>query len=244
MAASVDVCTARLRQPRAECGDRWTRQPRHRRMVGCANALMRRATLLILLALIGVCPAMAIEEPGYEVVRKADGYELRRYAGYCVAETEVAGSQTDAGNAGFRILAKYIFGANQSQQSIAMTAPVLQAPSETIAMKAPVMQQPGATPGTYVVQFTMPSKYTLQTLPKPNDVRVRLRQQPDRLVAVRTYKGGWSLARYGEELAALRDAMRRDGLIAIGEPQWARYNSPFSLPFMRRNEIWLEIDMQ
>jgi len=187
---------------------------------------------------------MAIEEPGYDLVRKSDGYELRRYAGYCVAETEVAGSQTDAGNAGFRILAKYIFGANQSQQSIAMTAPVLQAQSETIAMTAPVTQQPGAAPGTYVVQFTMPSKYTLQTLPQPNDAQVRLRQLPDRLVAVRTYGGGWSLARYDTELAALLEAMQRDGLVAIGAPQWARYNSPFSLPFMRRNEIWLEIDLQ
>ena len=213
-------------------------------MVGDGSALMRRAILLFLLTLIGVCPAMAIEEPGYELVRKSDGYELRRYAGYCVAETEVAGSQTDAGNAGFRILAKYIFGANQSQQSIAMTAPVLQAQSETIAMTAPVTQQPGAAPGTYVVQFTMPSKYTLQTLPQPNDAQVRLRQLPDRLVAVRTYGGGWSLARYDTEFAALLEAMQRDGLVAIGAPQWARYNSPFSLPFMRRNEIWLEIDLQ
>ena len=213
-------------------------------MVGDGSVLMRRAILLFLLTLIGVCPAMAIEEPGYELVRKSDGYELRRYAGYCVAETEVAGSQTDAGNAGFRILAKYIFGANQSQQSIAMTAPVLQAQSETIAMTAPVTQQPGAAPGTYVVQFTMPSKYTLQTLPQPNDAQVRLRQLPDRLVAVRAYGGGWSLARYDTELAALLEAMQRDGLVAIGAPQWARYNSPFSLPFMRRNEIWLEIDLQ
>ncbi len=219
-------------------------EPRHRRMVGGGSALMRGAALLFLLALIGVCPAMAIEEPGYEVVRKADGYELRRYAGYCVAETEVAGSQSDAGNAGFRILAKYIFGANQSQQSIAMTAPVVQAQSETIEMTAPVTQQPGATPGTYIVQFAMPSKYSLQTLPKPNDGQVRLRQLPDRLVAVRAYGGGWSLARYDTELAALREAMQRDGLIAISAPQWARYNSPFSLPFMRRNEIWLEIDLQ
>ena len=105
-------------------------------------------------------------------------------------------------------------------------------------------QQPGATPGNYIVQFTMPSKYTLQTLPKPNDAQVRLRQLPDRLVAVRAYGGGWSLARYDTELAALREAMQRDGLVAISTPQWARYNSPISLPFMRRNEIWLEIDMQ
>jgi hypothetical protein len=91
------------------------------------------------------------------------------------------------------------------------------------------------------VQFTMPSKYTLATLPKPNDARVRLREVPDRVVAVRAYSGGWSLKRYEKELVALRAAMQRDGLAAVGEPQWARYNSPFSLPFMRRNEIWIEV---
>jgi hypothetical protein len=94
------------------------------------------------------------------------------------------------------------------------------------------------------VQFTMPSKYTLQTLPKPNAAEVRLRELPERLVAVRAYGGGWSLARYDEELAALRAALQRDGRVTTGAPQWARYNSPFSLPFMRRNEIWLEIDSQ
>jgi hypothetical protein len=200
-----------------------------------------RLTLFILLTLIAVRPAMAIEEPGHEVIRKADGFELRRYPGYCVAETEVTGSQADAGNAGFRILAKYIFGGNESQQSIAMTAPVVEARSETIAMTAPVTQQPGETPGNFIVQFTMPSKYTLATLPKPNDARVRLREVPDRVVAVRAYSGGWSLKRYEKELVALRAAMQRDGLAAAGEPQWARYNSPFSLPFMRRNEIWIEV---
>ena len=202
-----------------------------------------RALLLMLVTLIGV-PAMAIEEPGYDVIGTAAGYELRRYPGYCVAETEVTGSQADVGNAAFRILAKYIFGGNVTQQSIAMTAPVIQAQSETIAMTAPVIQQPGETAGSYVVQFTMPSKYTLDTLPKPNDARVRLREVRDRVIAARAYKGGWSLKRYDEELAALRTAIERDGLVAVGEPQWARYNSPFSLPFMRRNEIWLAIRPQ
>lgn len=184
---------------------------------------------------------MAIEEPSHEVIRKADGYELRRYPGYCVAETEVTDSQAGAGNAGFRILAKYIFGGNESQRSIAMTAPVIQAQSERIAMTAPVMQQPSETPGNYIVQFTMPSKYTLATLPKPNDARVRLREVRNRVVAVRAYGGGWSLTRYERELVTLREAIRRDELIEVGEPQWARYNSPFSLPFMRRNEIWIEV---
>ena len=63
-------------------------------------------------------------------------------------------------------------------------------------------------------------------------------------VGTGTDSGGWSLERYETELAALREAMQRDALVAVGEPRWARYNSPFSLPFMRRNEIWLEIGVQ
>jgi hypothetical protein len=201
-----------------------------------------RVALIIALGLIGIRPAMAIEEPAYEVIATADGYELRRYPGYCVAETEVTASQEDAGNAGFRILAKYIFGANQAQQSIAMTAPVLQAPAEKIAMTAPVIQQPSDVAGRYLVQFTMPAKYTLKTLPTPDDARVRLRAVPDTVVAVRRYGGGWSLKRYAQELEALRAAVARDGLVVHGEPRWARYNSPFSLPLWRRNEIWLTVE--
>ena len=177
------------------------------------DSVVVRVLLMMLFTLQGV-PAMAIEEPGFEVVGTREGYELRRYPGYCVAETEVTGTQADVGNAAFRILAKYIFGGNATQQSIAMTAPVIQAPSETIAMTAPVIQQSSETPGNYVVQFTMPSKYTLDTLPKPNDVRVRLREVRDRVIAARAYKGGWSLKRYEDELAALRAAMQRDGLVA------------------------------
>ncbi len=198
--------------------------------------------LVVVLSLFGARSAMAIDEPSYEVIRDADGYELRRYAGYCVAETEVVGQQADAGNAGFRILAKYIFGANEAKASIAMTAPVVQASSETIPMTAPVMQQRGSGADRYVVAFTMPAKYTLQTLPIPDDARVVLRAVESRVVAVRVYRGGWSLSRYENELELLRQAMTRDALVPIGAPQWARYNSPFSLPFLRRNEIWLQID--
>jgi hypothetical protein len=194
-----------------------------------------------MLTSIGAAPAMAIEEPSFEPVRKADGYDVRRYPGYCVAEVEVPGPPGQAGNAGFRILAKYIFGGNRTEQSIAMTAPVVQAPSQQIAMTAPVLQQPGEAADRYVVQFTMPARYTLATLPQPNDSRVRLREVTNRLVAVRRYGGGWSIARYEQELYALRRALERDGLVVVGEPQWARYNSPFSLPFVRRNEIWIEI---
>lgn len=217
-----------VERPRAGRG-RATRRPASLRIAG-----------LSLIFLLAASPAMAIEEPEFELVETRVDYELRRYPGFVVAEVEVTGTQVDAGNTAFSSLAGYIFGRNVSQESIAMTAPVIQAKSEKIAMTAPVIQQPKAA-GTWIVQFTMPAKYTLATLPRPTDPKVRLREVPGRLVAVREYRGGWSQGRYDEELAILRKALARDGLAAQGPPQWARYNSPFSLPLMRRNEIWIDV---
>jgi hypothetical protein len=184
--------------------------------------------------------AMAIEEPTYQVVASHPDYELRAYAPYIVAEVEVTGTQASAGNAGFRLLAAYIFGENRSRESIAMTAPVTTARSEKIAMTAPVIER-AAGAGKYVVQFTMPAGYTLASLPEPKDRRVQLREVAARRIAVRRYSGGWSVSRYQAELRALERALERDALTFRGEPLWARFNSPFSLPFLRRNEIWLEL---
>lgn len=183
---------------------------------------------------------MALEEPAYRVVAQRPDYEVRAVAAYRVAEVEVAGTLESAGSAGFRILAAYIFGENRARESIAMTAPVTTARSQRIAMTAPVLER-AAGAGAYLVQFTMPASYSLETLPEPKDRRVQLREVPARRVAVRRYRGGWAEQRYRSELRTLERALRRDGLAWLGEAHWARFNSPFSLPWLRRNEIWLEL---
>jgi hypothetical protein len=185
---------------------------------------------------------MAIEEPDYEVERTTEDYEIRHYPPLIVATTTVAASAAKAGNQAFPILAKYIFGDNRSRSSIEMTAPVTQTGAEKIAMTAPVTQQRGDAQGAQVVSFVMPARYTLATLPVPNDPRVRLEQIPARLIAVRRYRGTWSQDRFASELARLRTALERDGIGTVGEPVFARYNSPFSLPPLRRNEVWLMIE--
>ena len=111
---------------------------------------------------------MATEQPSYRVATKFDDFEIREYAPYVVAETEVSGTRESAGNAGFRILAAYIFGKNRGERKIAMTAPVAQAEGRKIAMTAPVAQAQGA-PGSFVVRFGMPARFTLATLPEPLD---------------------------------------------------------------------------
>ena len=183
---------------------------------------------------------MAIEEPAYAVESKADHYEIRAYGPVIVAETTVKSNFETAGSDAFRILSGYIFGANKSKIKIAMNAPVSQSgAAEKIEMTAPVNQTKSET--GFVVQFTMPKKYTLETLPIPNDQRVRLVQLAARRVAVYSYSGSWSESRYEEKLATFKEDLRRDRVVILGAPTFARFNSPFQLWFLRRNEIWFKL---
>jgi len=183
---------------------------------------------------------MAIEQPKHEVVKTYDDFEVREYPAYVVAETEVTGEQTEAGNEAFSRLAGYIFGNNGGAKKIAMTAPVTQAPGAKIAMTAPVTQtSTGAK--TWRVQFMMPAEYRLETLPEPKDARVQLKTVPARRVAALRYSGTWSQKNYDEHLAELSAAMKREGLEATGEPTWARYDPPFKPWFLRTNEILIEV---
>ena len=184
---------------------------------------------------------MAIEEPSYTVIAQKEKYEIRQYAKTLIAETTIADNFENAGNKGFRILAAYIFGGNKAKTKIAMTAPVSQTPqSEKIAMTAPVNQLKSG--GGYLVQFTMPAKYSMDSLPEPNDTRVKIREVPARKVAVFRYSGSWSESRYHEKLEEFLSLLKQDKLATKGEPVLARFNSPFQLWFLRRNEIWIETE--
>jgi hypothetical protein len=184
--------------------------------------------------------ANAIEEPKYIVVREYNGFEVREYAPYLVAEVLVPGPGEEAGNQGFRILAGYIFGNNRGERKISMTAPVAQSPAPAkIEMTAPVTQ--AATSGGYVVQFTMPSGYTLETLPEPLDPQVKLKEVAGGRFAVIRYSGTWSERNYTEHLEKLERGIEAAGLRTTGAPIYSRYNAPFVPWFMRRNEIWLKL---
>ena len=190
---------------------------------------------------LGAGQAMAIEEPGYTVIEQVDNFELRMYEPKIVAETLVEGDFSEVGNEGFRRLAGYIFGDNRKQQDIDMTAPVSQqSDSEKIAMTAPVSQE--TLDGKWRITFTMPAEYTMETLPMPLDDRVILKQEPAQLMAAIQYSGTWSRERYQEKEASLRAFMDAQGLRAVGEPVFARYNAPFTLWFLRRNEVLIPVE--
>lgn len=182
---------------------------------------------------------MAIEEPQYVVEAKKDLYEIRNYEATLVAETTIDASFEDAGNKAFRILADYIFGNNTTQTKIEMTAPVAQVKSEKIEMTAPVNLSKSEK--GFLVQFTMPAKYNLKNIPQPNDKRVHIREIGKRKIAVFSYSGSWSESRYQKKLAEFTAALAKDNVKTVGEPIFARFNSPFQLWFLRRNEIWLEL---
>jgi effector-binding domain-containing protein len=184
--------------------------------------------------------AMAIEEAPYKVVQTSGIFEVRDYEPHILAETLVDGTLEDAGNKAFRRLFNYISGANHTRSSIAMTAPVSQESSGLkISMTAPVSQQ--ASAGKWAVSFMMPASYTLATLPVPDDSSITLRQVPARRMAAVRYSGTWSEKNYLENKEKLETWIQENGFKISGEPVWARYNPPFTLWFLRRNEILIPV---
>ena len=199
------------------------------------------AVFVLTAMFVGGVDVMAIEEAKYTVVTREDNFEIRDYAPHVVAETVVEGDLEGAGNEAFSSLFQYIAGNNQRQDKVAMTAPVSQEPGgQKIDMTTPVGQQ--RLEEKWVVSFMMPASYTLETLPKPLDPKVTLRQVPARRLAAVRYSGFWSEEGYLRNRAALESWIEKKGLKAVGEPIWARYNSPFSLWFLRRNEVLIPIE--
>lgn len=210
---------------------------------------------LLSLACLYAGTIMATEEPRFTVTSKASHYEIRQYQPTLIAETEVDTEFAEAGQQGFKILGAYIFGNNKSTAKIAMTVPVAQkARSEKIAMTVPVTQTERSekiamaaplnqikSQHGFVVQFTMPANFTQESLPIPNDKRIKIRKIPARKLAVYSYSGSWSKAHYQTNLNKFMDELKKDGVSTTGKPVFARFNSPFQLWFLRRNEIWLEI---
>ena len=162
--------------------------------------------------------AIAIEEPVYQVEKawEAEQIEIRAYAPRIMA---VTGMNEDS-DSGFRVLAGYIFGGNAEEQKIAMTAPVQQ----TMA-------------GEKEMAFMMPAEYALKDLPQPEDQRVSFREAPAYTAAVIQFSGWASAEKADENWQQLKRFLIAEGIDITGEPTLNQYNPPWTLPFMRRNEI-------
>lgn len=192
-------------------------------------------------ALVGI--RTGTEEPMFvreAVLGSAGGeVEIRRYGPRIAAQTSVAASEEAARNAGFRRLANYIFGGNRRQTKIAMTAPVAQQ-SEKIAMTAPVAQSRGAD-GNSVIRFFMPSKWSMDLLPEPDDERVELVEVPAETYAVLRFTGDRSPEAVAAKTEQLLEALRGSDFHPTGDTMSWFYDPPWTLPFRRRNEVVVSV---
>jgi len=186
---------------------------------------------------------MAVETPEYEVVRHDGPFELRRYPGYLTANVRVSAADYGrAMNAGFNPLADYIFGNNHLSDRISMTAPVTagRACCQKIEMTAPVTAQ--QSEDEYVVSFTMPSDYSMDSLPRPNNAAVSIESVDPHLAAVARFGGYFSGSKAAKTQAELESWIGAQGLTAVGEPIVAQYDPPWKPGFARRNEIMIVVE--
>ena len=197
--------------------------------------LLRFTVFLIalLVYLIASVPAMSLEEPEYNIVKKTDVYEVRQYKKRTVAEV-IYGEE----DSGFRVLFDYISGANKGSKEVEMTIPVTQ--SKEIDMTVPVTQS--TTDGKMSMRFFLPMQYSKQNAPEPNDERVRIIDLPAEYFAVISYLGFASESNFEEHYTELKAALNKDGMVIKGPPIKATYNSPFTLPFLRRNEAMYPLE--
>ncbi len=195
--------------------------------------------------LLGGCSLFGVrtvEEAGYVVIDSSGDIELRDYAPMVVVETFVKADFDDAGNRAFGKLFAYISGENRAQQEIEMTAPVVASQDETgesIEMTAPVIADKGATGWRFA--FVLPARYTLDSAPLPLRDDVRLRALEPRRIAVLTYSGLRSERKFEHNTTRLNDWLAGKGLEALSGPSYAGYDPPWTLPFLRRNEVMITV---
>ena len=200
--------------------------------------------LIILIALLltgfSIGPIMSkVEIPKFRLLSTHDNIEIREYNAMLIAEVEIVGEREEAIGQGFKILADFIFGNNIDNNKIKMTAPVIQQPSKKIKMTAPVIQQPSDK--GWKVSFVMPSSYSIDTLPKPINNKIEIKQIPENKMVVITFNGKNEEKNISKHEAKLMDFITKNNLKCVKAPIYAFYNPPWTLPILRKNEIMFEI---
>ena len=167
-----------------------------------------------------------VDQAKYTVVESFGDIEIRDYPPMIIAEVEVSGERDTAANKGFRLLADYIFGNNKTQHKIAMTAPVIEESNEH----------------GWKIKFVMPSSYSIETLPNPNNNAVKLIPTESKHFVVIRFSGMITEKNLQKHLQKLITFVKAKNLKSISEPIYAFFNPPWTLPLLRRNEIMIEIN--
>ncbi|TVR99421.1 MAG: heme-binding protein [Rhodospirillales bacterium] len=200
-------------------------------------AVVMSAILLTGCSVFGV--RSGTEQASYTVIAHVDDKtEVRRYPPQLVAETSVTASDESSGrNQAFRVLFDYISGDNRAKTSVAMTAPVETAAApETIAMTVPV-ETTSQAGETWSMRFFLPAEYTWETVPEPTNPAVRIAELPERTIAVRRFSGSRRSENVARHASDLSHALEGSRWHAVGEPFTLFYDPPWTLPFLRRNEV-------
>ena len=209
------------------------------------NPVTTRLATVCATLLLGGCSLVGVrtvEEAGYAIVEASGDIEIRDYDPLVVVETFVEADFEDAGNRAFGKLFAYISGENRARQAIEMTAPVVASEDdggESIEMTAPVIADKAVTGWRFA--FVLPARFTIDSAPLPLRDDVRLRALESRRIAVLTYSGLRSESRFERNYARLNDWISAQGLEALSGPSYAGYDPPWTLPFLRRNEIMITV---
>ncbi|MEM1093169.1 MAG: heme-binding protein [Bacteroidota bacterium] len=164
----------------------------------------------------GVYVIYTTERPPHEVTQRlGSGVEVRQYA----EQTWISTAYTSDRGA-FPVLGSYIFGRNQEQETVAMTAPVITGEKMTFILPAGVTQENAPTPDGQPIEFTT---------------------VPPRKVAALAFSWWVPEDRVARKTAALLEVLREAGVETVGEPFLMRYNDPWTPPFLRRNEVGIEV---
>lgn len=205
--------------------------------------LMWWVIAVVAVALLGAAlwgPILSnVEQPEYNVVESSGSIEIRDYKPMIVAEVQVSGDRGEAIGKGFRIIADYIFGNNTAAQKVPMIAPATQQGREKIAMTAPVTQH--GSGNSWTVRFVMPASYTMKTLPKPNNPAVNLKEIGAKRLAVIRFSGMGEKDSLIRHTKKLNDFINAEHFTPLSAPTYAFYNPPWTLPFLRRNEVMMEV---
>ena len=175
---------------------------------------------------------MAYEEATYSIVYQNDVYEIRNYSDRLAIQVNYTNQDW-----GFRRLFNYISGSNIDSTKINMTTPVTQ--STKISMTTPVTQS--NENGVKVMQFYLPSNFTIKNAPAPIDKELKLIIIEQGYYAVIKYSGRLTDKNFDKRRKILKDNLLKDNIEILSSAIRATYNGPFTLPFLRRNEAMFRV---
>lgn len=187
----------------------------------------------------GYYSVKTIEEPAFQLIIEEGSFTIRDYKPFMIAKAKVKGRYDQAASLGFRLIADFIFGNNQEQTKISMTAPVIQRQSNLMSLQATSSEK--RDEAEYEIAFVMPSQYTLATLPKPRNPSVMIEEVQPRRMAVVRFSGVFSEQVAYQKRDLLKAWLKTKGFSTLGIERVARYNPPGTPPFMNRHEVWIEL---